>query len=289
METLSGPTVSSLLGIYSTCLESQESLSYLSRKLKLPVLTQPPKLCNANQFALELTDKGLQLSFTGNHAPSPVRVDFTSGASHHRRLYGGGKSQMIAKAIGIKSSFRPKVLDLTAGLGEDGFVMAGLGCTVTLLERVDWVFELLWDAWTRAMASENDELSSILERMTLVHKNAEDYLLKDTQLQEMPSKDAISFDVMYFDPMFPERIKTSKVKKKRVAFQQLIGGDFDAGKVFRLAFDSVNYRVVVKRPKLAPTLDQQFPGLNLIAPSFVLSGKSTRYDIYTKKSMGKIH
>ena len=85
------------------------------------------------EFALQLGDDGLQLVELGDKAPGPVRVDFVEGAAAHRRQFGGGSGQMIAKAVGVQSGIRPKVLDATAGLGRDAFVLASLGCEMTLI------------------------------------------------------------------------------------------------------------------------------------------------------------
>ena len=46
--------------------------------------------------------------------------------------------------------FKPQVLDLTAGLGRDGFVLASLGASVSMLERHPIVFALLDDGLARA-------------------------------------------------------------------------------------------------------------------------------------------
>ena len=73
---------------------------------------QLPQTGEAN-FALQLGDAGLQLVELGPQAPGPVRVDFVSGAVAHRRLFGGGGGQMIAKAVGIQAGIRPLVLDAT--------------------------------------------------------------------------------------------------------------------------------------------------------------------------------
>src|SRR5690606_28152876 len=52
-------------------------------------------------FALQLGEQGLQLVELGPQAPGPVRVDFVEGALAHRRQFGGGAGQMIAKAVGL--------------------------------------------------------------------------------------------------------------------------------------------------------------------------------------------
>ena len=57
--------------------------------------------------------------------------------SHHKWNIGEQGwwiNQLIAKA-GIKPNVSPVVVDATAGLGKDAFVLASLGCHVTMAER----------------------------------------------------------------------------------------------------------------------------------------------------------
>ena len=103
-----------------------------------------------SEFALQLGEGGLQLVELGPQAPGPVRVDFVEGAVAHRRLFGGGAGQMIAKAVGVQAGVRPRVLDATAGLGRDAFVLASLGCQMTLIERQPLIAALLEDGLARA-------------------------------------------------------------------------------------------------------------------------------------------
>jgi 16S rRNA (guanine1516-N2)-methyltransferase len=227
-------------------------------------------------FALYLDAEGLGLQVLGEKSPGLIRVDFVSGAVQHRRQFGGGKGQMIAKAVGLKSSFRPKILDATAGLGKDAFVLATLGCTLQLHERNPAVFALLSDGLQRAKdyaKVEDLELMDILSNISLDACDSLDYLRALSQ-QADPSKP----DVIYLDPMFPERQKSASVKKEMKAFHSLVGEDADADEMLDLALALVEYRVVVKRPKKAPFISER-------NPSFQLEGKSGRYDIYTVKKM----
>lgn len=59
-------------------------------------------------FAVQVGPDGLQIQQLGPQAPGPVRVDFVEGQAAHRRLYGGGNGQMIAKAVGIAQGVRPR-------------------------------------------------------------------------------------------------------------------------------------------------------------------------------------
>jgi 16S rRNA (guanine1516-N2)-methyltransferase len=215
----------------------------------------------------------IQLQQTGRKAPGPIMVELTEGAVDHRRKFGGGKGQMIAKAVGVKAGVYPHVLDATAGMGKDSFVLATLGCPVTMLERSPVVQLLLQDGLRRAheFAAVNDaELMQVINRMQLLLQDSYRYL--DTLAPaDFP-------DVIYLDPMFPERQKTADVKKEMAAFHSVVGKDEDADALLPLALARVNYRVVVKRPRKAPFLNNQ-------PPSYQLEGKSSRYDIYTIKKL----
>lgn len=223
-------------------------------------------------FVLVIAPHAIELQQTGRKAPGPIRAEFTEGAVDHRRKFGGGKGQMIAKAVGIKAGVYPRVLDATAGLGKDSFVLATLGSAVTMIERSPIVHCLLNDGLQRARdyALQDPELFSVLQRMQLAQQDSHDYLQSLTA-DNFP-------DVIYLDPMFPERHKTADVKKDMAAFHSLVGKDEDADALLPLALAHANYRVVVKRPRKAPLLNNQ-------APSYQLEGKSSRYDIYTLKKL----
>ncbi|EPN69911.1 hypothetical protein A245_00821, partial [Pseudomonas syringae pv. actinidiae ICMP 19096] len=98
----------SRIRVEALAIDGQEHAAQWAQRLGLP-------LQDANaDFALQLTDDGLQLQQLGDDVPGAVRVDFVEGAVAHRRLFGGGTGQMIAKAVGIQPGIRPSVLDATA-------------------------------------------------------------------------------------------------------------------------------------------------------------------------------
>jgi 16S rRNA (guanine1516-N2)-methyltransferase len=219
------------------------------------------------EFALQLGEDGLQLAELGPQAPGPVRVDFVEGAVAHRRLYGGGSGQMIAKAVGVQPGVRPSVLDATAGLGRDAFVLASLGCAVTMSERQPIIAALLEDGLSRA--AHDIEVAPIAAQMRLLQGNAIE-LMRDWQ-GEPPQ-------VIYLDPMFPHRDKSALVKKEMRLFRPLVGDDLDAPALLQAALALASHRVVVKRPRKAPIIEGA-------KPSYALEGKSSRYDIYPKKAL----
>ena len=233
---------------------------------------------------LQVGAEGLQLYLPpsgtdGTHTSGIVRVDFLSGAVAHRRHFGGGSGQMIAKAVGIQPGLRPTVLDATAGLGRDAFVLAQLGCPLRLIERQPLIAALLEDGLRRA--SENAELAAIVARMSLIVGDAIT-LMRDWRHGHGDShSDSAPPDipqVIYLDPMFPPRRKSALVKKEMRLLRPLAGDDRDASALLAAALDLASHRVVVKRPRQAPPLDGQPPG-------YTLHGQSSRFDIYPKKSL----
>lgn len=212
--------------------------------------------------------EGLQLALVDASEILSIRANFHGAGMDYRRAKGGGRSEMIAKAVGLRGQKVPRVIDATAGLGVDAFVLASLGCRVTLLERVPAVSALLQDglSCSQAYAAGNDhELQVILERMHLVRSDAADYF------KQIPEVDYP--DVVYLDPMFPERKKSAAVKKEMQVFHRLIGADSDADQVFHAALTIARDRVVVKRPRSAPALAG-------CTPSHRIEGKRNRYDVY---------
>lgn len=218
-------------------------------------------------YALQLGEAGLQLVELGPQAPGPVRVDFVEGAVAHRRQFGGGAGQMIAKAVGIAQGIRPRVLDATAGLGRDAFVLASLGCQVDLIERQRLVGALLEDGLQRAAA--DAAVAVIVARMRLLQGNA---------IELMAGWQGEAPQVIYLDPMFPHRDKSALVKKEMRLFRPFVGDDLDAPALLEAALKLASHRVVVKRPRKAPVIEGAKPG-------YALEGKSSRYDIYPLKKL----
>lgn len=218
---------------------------------------------------LQLTGERLQLLECGPDAPGPVYADFVGGAVAHRHRFGGGRGQTIAKAVGLKGGQTPSVVDATAGLGRDAFVLASLGCRVTLVERSAAVAALLADGLQRAAA--DSELGQwIKERMQLVHADAVAWM---GQLAEADFP-----DVVYLDPMFPHRQKSALVKKEMRLFQQLLGVDEQSGRLLAAALRIAKKRVVVKRPDYAPFLDERIPTMQI-------KGKKHRFDVYVNATI----
>ncbi len=250
--------------------ENPQAATALAEQLQLQQVMVPPQLVKDFPYLLLTDEQGLALQQTGRKADGPVRVDFLSGGSLHRRHSGGG--EMIVKAMGGSKQQRPPVLDATAGLGRDSFVLASWGFPVTLLERSLVVGLLLADGLARARQSDDAELLAIIDRMKLQQANSIDYLAS-LQGEQRP-------DVIYIDPMFPHTKKSALVKKEMRAFQAVLGPDQDSDELFAAAMVCAVHRVVVKRPSHADFIAAE-------KPTFSLKGKAMRFDVYGIKAYEK--
>lgn len=208
-------------------------------------------------------DNALVLRHTELPKQGDILVDFAGGAASYRRLHGGGEA--IAKACGMQKKRDITVLDATAGLGRDAFVLANLGASVTLVERNPAVAALLFDGLRRAALV--PELHWVADRMQLLHLPA---------VQALQTHAAV--DVVYLDPMFPPREKSALVKKEMRAFHEVVGNDVDADALLEPALQLATKRVVVKRPGYADFLATQKPTMSV-------TGKNNRFDVYINSAM----
>jgi 16S rRNA (guanine1516-N2)-methyltransferase len=246
-----------------------EKAKQIAKQLQLPYIGDIAAAKNKPEllFALQVNIQRLELSKLDEPKLGAICVDFVDGATAHRRKFGGGRGQDIAKAVGLKHGFTPNVLDATAGLGRDAFVLATLGCNVTMMERMPIVAALLEDGLSRAQLSM--EVNDIAQRMRLIHASS----LEQMALAEQP-------DIVYLDPMYPHREKSAAVKKEMRVFQSLVGEDLDADGLLAPALALAKYRVVVKRPSYAPPLAN-------IKPSTEIKMKKNRFDVYVNQAIPK--
>jgi len=187
--------------------------------------------------------------------------DFTSDAIAHRLKFGGGRNQALPKASGFSRGRTPKIVDATAGLGRDAFLLASLGAQVTLIERSPAVHEALATALTKARQGPA-EIAAITARMNLIHGDARD-ILGDLEAE-----------VIVVDPMHPPRRGSALVKQDMRRLRELVGTDPDSLELMRAALKAATNRVVLKWPLRA----EPMPGLQ--SPSHQISGKTTRYDVF---------
>ncbi|MEE2731359.1 MAG: class I SAM-dependent methyltransferase [Pseudomonadota bacterium] len=210
---------------------------------------------------LEWRDGLVQLRPLDKSLGNPVVVDFIHGKTGFRFLR--AQHEMIVKAVAGRSKEPLTVIDATAGLGRDSFILAAAGFSVRAIERHPAIACLLWDGMDRASMS--PEGASVTERISLQWARAHT-VLADLPEPEQP-------DVIYLDPMFPERSKQALVKKEMRLFRDLVGEDLDGEALLEIALQTARKRVVVKRPRKAESVAGRKPGYQLL-------GKSSRFDVY---------
>jgi 16S rRNA (guanine1516-N2)-methyltransferase len=190
-----------------------------------------------------------------------LRVDFVSGAVAHRRRFGGGRGQALAKAMGLRAGKTPMIVDATAGLGRDSFLLASLGAQVVMIERSEKMHSLLVQGMDRAF-KEGGEFREIIGRMTLLKGDAKDLL------PEMSS------EAILLDPMHPPRKNSALVKRELRQVREIVGADDDAVDLVRVALKNARNRVVLKWPAKVDPIE------GIRTCSHQIHGKSTRYDVF---------
>jgi 16S rRNA (guanine1516-N2)-methyltransferase len=238
----------------------------LAGQLALPLIDiySPPVGCDAvvvrTAYRVEVRVLRGDKALIGGHATACdlTAIDTTSGP-------GRSLGQPLLKAVGIKrrDAYRPRVLDATAGLGGDAWVLASAGCDVRAIERNRITNALLEDGLRRAAMDSPD----IAGRLRLESADSTEVL---QLIGQGPASDRP--DVVYLDPMFPLGRKTAERKAMRV-LRMVSGDDPDSGELLDAALQAAAKRVVVKRPRLAACL----PGPE---PSVFHKGKSLRFDVY---------
>lgn len=226
---------------------------------------------------LDPSDTRLVLLDSSDDKLLPLSVDFLSPRMIHRRAHGLGKGQPLPRALGLKSmtsNHVPYVVDATAGLGTDAFIMAALGCRVIAIERSKVIHALLEDGYRRLrrraeflMYEEGEAgLLEIADRLRFLYGDAAE-CMRGLGEAERP-------DIVYMDPMYPEegRSKSALPKKGMQMFRRLVGEDLDALGLFRAAESLAKRRVVVKRPLYASPLSER--------PTHSFEGKTARFDMY---------
>ncbi|SDP03262.1 class I SAM-dependent methyltransferase [Desulforhopalus singaporensis] len=222
--------------------------------------------CCTTDLVLFYTREGLKLGhFVKDKLKPLVFIDFITGKKGFRHVKNYTISQPLARAVGVKPGYRPRILDATAGLGADGFALAVLGCSVTLFERNPVLYELLKDGLERA-GKQPESAAIIAEKVQLIQT---DIITSHESLNGL-------FDTVYLDPMYPHRNSSALNKQVMRILRLLVGDDEDSHRLFYAARTLAPARIAVKRPKGAPCIAD-------LRPDHQVKMKSGRFDIYFKK------
>ncbi len=203
-------------------------------------------------YRLQKESKTGQLSF-----------DWSSKQMRFRLQQGGGRQEMLAKALGLKKNPEANILDATAGMGREAFLLSSWGAAVTAVEQSAVLFVLLKDAMSYFKKSSLIQSSFYLD----IRYGRSEHYLEGLEKDKYP-------DMIYIDPMFPERQKSALVKSEMRVLKKLVGNEQTSyDKLMMVALKKVKNRVVVKRPANADCLGYVKPAYQMI------SGKY-RFDIY---------
>ena len=223
-------------------------------------------------FVLRFAKRAEPVLYSVASPDQQVSTDFVGGEFFYR-LKTSGKNQPLTKALGVPKGV-VDIVDLSAGFGQDAFVLAWVGCRVRLVERQPLLAQMLVEALRVASKAPSEvprdqaeKLRLAAERMTVVRVDALSYLggLSDSERPE----------AIYFDPMYPETGRKALPRKEMQLLEKLVGADEDQAAVGELALKTAKNRLVVKRPRQAPPL------LGLPTQSF--ESPTTRYDLYLSK------
>ena len=190
-----------------------------------------------------------------------LKCSFIEGPILHRLRYGKGRGQNLAKAVGMKSNKNRNIIDATAGLGYDSFILASLGANVTLIERSEKIYKLLQDGISEGMLY-GGEISKIIGRMSLIYGDSKNILPQ------------LSPEVILIDTMYKDRKKSALVKNDMRLVREMVGSDSDYIELIDIALKFAKNRVVIKQPRYAEPLK------DIRQSSHQILGKTIRYDVH---------
>ena len=190
-----------------------------------------------------------------------LKCSFIEGPILHRLKYGRGRGQNLAKAVGMKFNKNRNIIDATAGLGYDSFILASIGAKVTLIERSQKMYELLQNGIDEGM-SFGGEIEKIINRMELVFGDSKDILPKLTP------------EVIMIDTMYKDRKKTALVKNNMRLVREMVGPDSDYIELLKVALNCAKNRVVLKQPRYAEPIKE------IRKCSHQILGRTIRYDVF---------
>jgi 16S rRNA (guanine1516-N2)-methyltransferase len=213
------------------------------------------------------SEAGVGLAFEDAKRGKPYYVDFLTVAWRSNFQKGLPKAHIFRRALGVQA--KPlKILDATAGFGQDSALMLSMGCNVIALERSKEVARVLRDGIERAVR-EDELFKTKFKNMKVIESDAREWL-KNVNPSDAP-------DVVYIDPMFDKPKKSAKSPKEMQLLQELLGtapSSEEEIELLTLALNAAKSRVVVKRPLKARAL--------ISSPAHSYKGQSIRYDVYVK-------
>lgn len=255
--------------------EYKSQLKNLPKDLDLPLLSS----VDADKYpeAAKMQFKNGQWCIQLPASKTLVSVDFADVRIAARsQSLALNKEYIVRAVLGRKKHQQPlRVLDATAGFGQDSYLLAAAGCQVILIEHIPLLAYLLKQAVLRAANEANQLNTDAAKRMKVI--NGDSIALMQHWTDARP-------DVIYLDPMYAhpkdeqgKGLKKAAAVKKNMVFLQYLTRQQDAGLygegMIEAALALAASKVVVKRAPGAQWLGD-------IKPGSEISGKSARFDIY---------
>jgi len=159
----------------------------------------------------------------------------------------------LAQALGRNTG---RVVDATAGWGQDTILAWMMGYEVVAIERSPVIGALLADGLHRFEC-----FQPAPSYPKLVIGDARTYLADH------------GADCVYLDPMFAPKSKAALAKRPMRVLRELVGDDIDRHDLFECAWRAAGRRVVTKRPVHEKPWGR---------PDHTIGGKLMCYDIYLK-------
>ena len=224
----------------------ESQVEQISSKYQIPTVVNQEN--SSIRFLLDIEDGILKLI-------EPGSVRFRPICCHSGSLQRISRRTLLGRAVGRKAQ---TVVDATAGLGGDAFLLSRMGYSVLAIERHPVIAALLEDGISRILEKSDRiklEFRFADSRKTLINLN------------ESP-------DVIYLDPMYPTGRKSSVAVARPIRIlRELAGDDSDADSLLDASLRSASRRVVIKRPRFAESLRRD-------RLSDSVTGKLVRYDLY---------
>ena len=204
----------------------------------------------------------VELRREGEREGRGVRCDLSAVSLRGGRAE--ARAMPVVKAVGEART----VVDATAGLLGDAFLLAVAGLRVTAIERSPVVFALAEDGLARARR--DARLAELIgDRIELVQVDARRWLDERIGTEHAP-------DAVVIDPMFPPKRKKSALpRKEMVLLREVVGSDLDAAELLEVARKCARMRVALKRGDDAEELAK---------PEWTVGGTTVRYDVWNTRA-----
>jgi len=244
-------------------LGDDETAAAWAERLAVPLLDGLP---DDGPGVVLRADEPPALQMLGRRAPGPVTVDFADRQLQRRVAGSTSRRDPLARAVGLHRRPQTAVVDATAGLGRDGWVLAALGASVTWIECSPVLAALLGAALERARTTSH--LAATAARIRLQPGDLRDVL------RRLPTA---ACEVIYVDPMYPDGATRGAVGRPAQVLRALHAGASPPAEADLLAAARAHAtrRVVVKRPQRAAPVSGP-------PPNRAVSGRAVRFDIYER-------